>query len=131
NIPHVFGKRSNPIDSNTLFINGSIPVNSHNLINCSFKVVSFNNESCGFPIIRKFIEYNAIIINITDNKGLIFLFVCNKSVIHHSKIPASTYNIVEMTGRTPFINVIVATASPVKQLPSTVKSGKSNILNDK
>src|SRR5699024_3553808 len=131
NIPHVFGKRSNPIDSNTLFIKGSIPVNSHNLVNCSFKVVSFNNESCGFPIILKLIEYNAIIINILDNKGFIFPFVSNNPLIHPANNPASAPSIVARTGGTPFIIVIVVTAAPVTQLPSTVKSGKSNTLNDK
>src|SRR5699024_4882198 len=106
-------------------------VNSHNLINCSFKVVSFNNESCGFPIIRKFIEYNAIIINIPDNKGLIFPFVCNKPVIHPAKNPASAPSIVARTGATPFLIVIDVTAAHDTKLQSAVKSGKAKILNEK
>src|SRR5699024_6069826 len=106
-------------------------VNSHNLVNCSFKVVSFNNESCGFPIILKLIEYNAIIINIPDNKGFIFPFVCNNPVIHPAKNPASAPSIVARNDVTQIIILIVVTAEPVTKLPSTLKSEKSNILNDK
>src|SRR5699024_2106041 len=127
----VEGKRSKPSIAKRLFNRLYIPVFSHILVICALILASFNNETCGDCIMRKLIEYNAIIINIPDNKLLIFPFVCKIPVIHPARKPANAPKIVAKTGETPLIIEIAATAATVTKLPSTVKSGKSSTLNDK
>src|SRR5699024_9327699 len=90
-----------------------------------------NNDTWGDCMMRKLIEYNAIIIKIADKRALIFPFVWRIPVIQPARNPANAPNIVATTGDTPPIIETPATAAPVTKLPSTVKSGKSNTLNER
>src|SRR5699024_2026645 len=127
----VEGKRSKPSIAKRLINRLSIPGFSHILVICTLILVSFSKETCGDWIMRKLIEYNAIIIKIPDNKLLIFTLVCKIPSIHPARKPADAPKHVAKTGEMPLIIEIAATAAPVTKLPSTVKSGKSNILNGK
>src|SRR5699024_11550782 len=91
-IDHVPGTLSRPIDVHIPFKNESMPVRSQKDLNCVKTVDSFNSDNVGRPMIRKLMEYKAIIINIPDNRGLILPFVCKTPVIHPANKPARVAN---------------------------------------
>ena len=106
NTLHVFGTFSKPRPINALVIAASIPKLPHHVATVEKIVSTFNNGIFGRPtefssvkpIMRKLIEYSAIIIKIPDSKGLILPFVCSRPVIQPATKPASIATSVAITG---------------------------------
>ncbi len=87
-----------------------------------------NNGIFDFPIILKFTEYNPIITNIPDIKLLIFNFTCKKPVIAPAQAPPNVATNIVTHGFTPWTNIAAEIDAPSGNVPSTERSGKSNIL---
>ena len=87
-------------------------------------VGSIMSGTLGLPIIRKFMEYKAIITKMLASKSMIFRLTFSQPVIIPAPAPASVATRVETKGSTPLVIKIAATAPPKGKLPSTVKSGK-------
>ena len=105
-IPHVEGTVLIPIVVNTFEKTLSIPRFDQKLPNIENTVSVFNNGIFGrvtpvsevIPIIRRLMEYSAIIIKIPASNGLIFPFVCKIPVIHPAINPATVATNVANSG---------------------------------
>lgn len=73
-------------------------------------------------------EYNPTITNIPESKLVILNLTCNIPVIPPAIAPATKAAKELKTGLYPFTRKAAATAAPKGKVPSTERSGKSNIL---
>ena len=94
----------------------------------SVKIVSDpKRETFGLsPMTIILMEYKPVIVKIPAKMGWTFNFVCKIAVTIPAKIPAPTAPTKAKTG-CPVAVIITAAAAPSVKLPSTVKSGMSNM----
>ena len=89
-----------------------------------------NSGIFDFPIILKFTLYNPVITIIPASRLVTFNFTWIIPVISPATAPANIATTKAISGFTPFTISAALTAAPNGKLPSTVISGKSNILYD-
>ena len=81
-------------------------------------------------MMRRLIEYKAIITRILASNCKIFSRTCNQPVTKPAAAPASAPAADASQGSTPAVIMVAATAPPSGKLPSAVRSGKSRIRNE-
>ena len=82
----------------------------------------------GVPcMMRRLIEYRAVMVRMPARSGWIFIFVCRNAVTHPQIAPATIERSRPRFGM-PATVIMAQTAAPVTNDPSTVKSGESIML---
>jgi len=94
-------------------------------------VVSPNNAILGFPMIRRLMEYSAIIVSIEASRFKIPSLVFMYAVTIPASMPAKKAANVDNQGSTPDTIITAVTAAPKGKLPSTVRSGNSKMRKER